>query len=177
MTANDDVSRAVIFREVDLDHDAEICLQFRIDSFVESFGSAERVFQAAGEGGKDYLAGLRAKNREWPGSCVHAWLGNEIIGQVEMRRQPADRSRAHVLLYYLRPDMRGRGFGSELDANVLRSSRAAGVDTTTLRVSPSNARAMAFYRKHGWHDRGRDPQHPDVHVMERSDTTSPRETS
>jgi hypothetical protein len=55
---------AVSFRELDVDRDADLCIRFRADSFAESFGSAERFFRAAGEGAQDYLAGLRAKNRE-----------------------------------------------------------------------------------------------------------------
>ena len=159
--------RPLHFREIDLDRDAEICIQFRIDSFVESFGSAERFLRTAGKDAQDYVQGLRAKNRDWPGSCVHAWLDEQIVGQIEVRREPADPSRAHVLLYYLRSDLRGRGFGKQLDAYVVGLCRAAGVHTTSLRVSPTNARAMAYYRKQGWHDRGPDTQHPEVHLMER----------
>jgi len=167
------MSQSLRFREIDLDQDAETCIQFRADSFVASFGSAERFYRAAGEGAKDYLEGLRSKNREWPGSCVHAWLGDTIAGQIELRRDRADPSRAHVLLYYLRPDLRGRGLGEQLDAYVRELCRAGGVHTTTLRVSPANSRAMAFYRRKGWHDRGRDADHPDVHLMERDDDRFP----
>jgi len=161
------MAQSLRFREIDLEKDAEICIQFRADSFVESFGSAERFYNAAGEAAKDYLAGLRSKNLEWPGSCVHAWLGDTIAGQIELRRDRADPSRAHVLLYYLRPDLRGLGLGEQLDVYVRELCRAAGVHTTTLRVSPGNRRAMAFYRRKGWHDRGLDADHPDVHIMER----------
>src|SRR5215468_5854468 len=141
------MSQSLRFREIDVDQDAETCIQFRADSFVESFGSAERFYRAAGEGAKDYLEGLRSKNREWPGSCVHAWLDEAIAGQIELRRDRADPSRAHVLLYYLRPDLRGRGLGEQLDAYVRELCRAAGVHRTTLRVSRENIRAMAFYRR------------------------------
>lgn len=163
------MSPSLRFREIDLDRDAETCIAFRADSFVESFGSAERFYRSAGEGAKDYLEGLRRKNREWPGSCVHAWIDDTIAGQIEIRRDRADASRAHVLLYYLRSDWRGRGLGEELDAYVRELCRAAGVRATTLRVSPENRRAMAFYRKQGWHDYGLDPEHPDVHIMERAE--------
>jgi ribosomal protein S18 acetylase RimI-like enzyme len=163
------MSQSLHFREIDLDRDAEICIQFRADSFVESFGSDERFYRAAGDGAKDYLEGLRSKNRDWPGSCVHAWLDDRIVGQIEVRRERTDPSRAHVLLYYLRPELRGLGFGEQLDAYVTRLCRAAGISAATLRVSPTNSRAMAFYHKRGWHDRGQDPAHLEVHIMERVD--------
>lgn len=92
------MSQSLRFREIDLERDAEICTQFRADSFVESFGSADGFYRAAGGGAKDYLEGLGRKNREWPGSCVHAWLDDTIVGQIELRRDRTDPSRAHVLL-------------------------------------------------------------------------------
>ena len=79
------------------------------------------------------------------------------------------RGAIRLLLYYLRPDLRDRGLGEQLDAYVRQLCRAAGVHTTTLRVSPENIRAMAFYLRHGWHDCGIDPDHPDVHMMERAE--------
>ena len=68
------MSPSLRFREIDLERDAETCIQFRADSFVESFGSAEGFLREAGAGAKNYLEGLGSKNRDWPGSCVHAWL-------------------------------------------------------------------------------------------------------
>jgi len=35
-----------------------------------------------------------------------------------------------------------------------------------LSVSPTNARALAFYRKHGWRDLGLRPGRDNVHLME-----------
>jgi ribosomal protein S18 acetylase RimI-like enzyme len=155
------------FHEIDVDRDRETCVQFRADSFAESFGSTDEFFRYAGPQGWSYLEGLRTKMQDWPGSCVHGWHADEIVGQIELRRDRTDRAYAHVLLYYLRPDARGRGFGDDLDTYVARFLREAGVRRATLRVSPTNLRAMAYYRKHGWRDRGPDPEHASVHVMER----------
>lgn len=165
------MSQSLRFREINVDQDAEISIQFRAESFVESFGSAERFYRVAGDGGKVYLEGLRNKNRDWPGSCAHAWLGEQIVGQVEIRRDATDPSRAHVLLYYLRSDFRGQGFGGQLDTYVRGLFRGAGVGIATLRVSPTNAPAVAFYCKQGWRDEGPDSEHPDVRVMQRVDDT------
>ena len=161
------MAQTLHFREIDVDRDADTCITFRADSFVESFGSAERFFTAAGDGAWRYLDGLKIKLRDWPGSCVHAWLDKEIVGQIEARRDKTDPARADVLLYYLRTDMRGGGYGEQLDAYVVALCHAAGVNTTFLRVSPTNARAVAFYRKLGWRDLGPDSDRPDVHVMSR----------
>jgi ribosomal protein S18 acetylase RimI-like enzyme len=158
---------AVLFRPIELEQDGETCVRFRADSFIESFGSADAFFREAGPQASGYLAGLRSKMEAWPGSCVHAWLDGEIVGQVEVRRDRTDKSRAHILLYYLRPDVRGQGFGDDLDAYVVTLLRNADVTHATLRVSPTNARAVAYYRKHGWHDMGQDPENRSVHLLER----------
>lgn len=155
------------FREIDTDRDGELTIRFRADSFTASFGAPDRFFADAGPGARDYLAKLREHNRDIPGSCVHAWHRDRIVGQVELRRDREDPTRARVLLYYLVADMRGSGLGDELDAYVDTVARRCGFRVAQLRVSPTNARALAYYRKHDWADRGPDPQHPEVHVMER----------
>lgn len=159
------------FRKIDIDRHGETCVRFRADSFVESFGSSDAFFREAGPDGSSYLVGLRAKMEEWAGSCVHAWHANEIVGQIELRRSRVDQASAHVLLFYLRPDQRGSGFGDELDTYVVTKLLEAHVSLATLRVSPSNARAIAYYKKHGWRDRGPDATHPSVHLMERELST------
>jgi GNAT superfamily N-acetyltransferase len=168
--AQDDVmddARRLELREIDTDRDGELTIRFRADSFTASFGSPDRFFADAGPGARDYLAKLREHNRDIPGSCVHAWLGDRIVGQLELRRDREDPTRARVLLYYLVADQRGSGLGDELDAHVDAVARRCGFSIAELRVSPTNARALAYYRKHGWSDRGPDPLHPEVHVMER----------
>ncbi len=156
------------FREIDVVFHAEEAVRFRADSFECSFGSPERFYEEAGPECRRYLDGLSAKNRDLPGSCVHVWLKSQIVGQVEVRRDPNDAHRAHVLLYYIIHEFRGRGLGKHLDTYVESLLRHAGVVSAWLRVSPTNARAMRFYQKHAWIDRGPDEQHPDVHVMEKN---------
>ncbi|HWZ91500.1 MAG TPA: hypothetical protein VNW92_21710 [Polyangiaceae bacterium] len=40
------------------------------------------------------------------------------------------------------------------------------VGTAQLNVSPTNLRALNYYRKHGWKDCGLRPGRDDVHLME-----------
>lgn len=47
---------------------------------------------------------------------------------------------------------------------------AHSVDTAQLSVSPTNARALAYYRKHHWRDLGLRPGRDDVHLMRRAIT-------
>jgi GNAT superfamily N-acetyltransferase len=155
------------FREIDVDRDAETCVRFRVDSFVECFGSADRFYQHMGENGERYLEGLRAKLKRLPGTCVHAWLGDRIVGQLELRCDLADAALGHVLLYYLTPEYRGSGLANALDNYAIAFLRQAGAVRAYLRVSPANARALAYYRKHGWQEPGADPERADVIRVER----------
>ena len=155
----------LVFRGIDLGRHAELCVQFRADSYVCGEGTSDRFFARAGPGGRDYVARLSTYMRDLPGSCVHARLGDEIVGQVETVRDPGDPSAGKVNLFYLRPDHRGRGLGGQLERYALDLFRGLGFRAAWLRVSPTNARAVAFYRKHGWVDAGRDEGVPDMRVM------------
>ena len=153
------------FREIDLDQHAALCVQFRADSYVCGDGTADRFYAHGGPGGRDYLDRLSTYMRDLPGSCVHAWLGGEIVGQVEMVRDPRDPSAGKVNLFYLRPDHRGRGLGGQLERYALDFLRGLGFGKAWLLVSPTNARALAFYKKQGWADAGRDERFPEMCVM------------
>ena len=155
----------LVFREIDLGRDGELCVRFRADSYVCGEGTAERFFARAGPGGRDYLARLAKYMQELPGSCVHAWLGEEIVGQVEMVRDPGDAGVGKVNLFYLRPDCRGRGLGGQLERYAVAFFRGRGFQEAWLRVSPTNGRAVAFYGKHGWVDVGRDEGVGEMRVM------------
>ena len=48
--------------------------------------------------------------------------------------------------------------------------RNRGVGSMQLSVSPTNARALAYYRKHGWRDLGLRPGRDNVHLWERDVT-------
>jgi GNAT superfamily N-acetyltransferase len=158
---------SLTFRDIDLSRHADVCVRFRADSYVCGDGSADRFWATAGPDGAKYLTRLADLSRDMPGSCVHAWLGDRIVGQVEMMRDPASPDAGKVNLFYLAPDFRGRGLGAQLERYAVDFLRDAGFTRAWLRVSPANARALAFYAKHGWQDRGRDRDHPTMQVMEK----------
>src|SRR5688572_20763220 len=107
------------FRQIDPDLSAELCVRFRADSYVCGEGTAERFYAGAGPGCRGYLGRLAERNRDLPGSCVHAWLGDQVIGQVELTRDPSDPAAGKVNLIYLAPEWRGRGLGRLLEAYAL----------------------------------------------------------
>ncbi|MGM9514640.1 GNAT family N-acetyltransferase [Roseateles sp. DB2] len=156
------------FRPIDLDRHGALCVEFRADSYVCGDGDDRRFWATAGPAGEAYLQRLASYMAALPGSCVHAWLGDEIVGQIELIRDPEEPSAGKVNLFYLRADRRGCGLGAQLEGYALTLLRDCGLSGAWLRVSSTNGRALAFYARHGWVDRGRDVQFPDMHIMRKA---------
>jgi ribosomal protein S18 acetylase RimI-like enzyme len=143
----------------------QLSVRFRADSFTCSFGSDERFYEADGKGDERYLAWLARRMHEMPGSCIHVWMNDVIIGQMEMGRFRGDPKVAYVYLYYLVPAYRNRGLGVQLDRYATAFLTDHGFRSARLSVSPTNRQAMRFYLKHGWLDLGPCSGHAEVHDM------------
>ena len=155
------------FLPIDLEKHQDVCLKFREDSFVVSFGSAASFYGSDGEGAERYLEWLKQRMSEIPGSCVHVWDGEHIIGQIEMRKSRDDAQAGYVNLFYLIPECRGKGLGSLLDEYAAMFFKRFGCKAARLSVSPTNSAAVKFYIKHGWKDLGMREDRTEVHIMEK----------
>jgi RimJ/RimL family protein N-acetyltransferase len=153
------------FREIDLAQHFDLCVAFRADASISSFGSADPFYLRAGDRCQDYKAQLSEQMKALPGSCVHVWLDGRIVGQIEMRRDPADPTRGYVRLFHLVPEERGQGLAAGLEEYSDDLLSRAGITFAWLRVSPSNERAVRHYLKHGWIDTG--PDRDTTHRMEK----------
>jgi ribosomal protein S18 acetylase RimI-like enzyme len=155
---------ALRFKPIHLNSDAEVCVRFRRDSFTCSFGR-DGFFDEAGPNGVEYLERLRQRQARFPDGYVHVWHGDKIIGQMEMQiiEEPPI---GYVNLFYLIPEMRGVGLAPALQAYAMAFCARHRVRLARLSVSPTNQRAIAFYRKHGWNDIGPRPGHEEVNLME-----------
>ena len=153
------------FEPIDLSSAAETAIRFQADAFQCSFNSTEAFYEADGKGHERYLVWLAERMRSLPGSCVHVWSGDTIIGQLQMGRSKADPQIGYVNLYYLASDYRNRGLGRRLDEYATAYLKSQGFGAARLNVSPTNAQAMHFYLKNGWRDLGPRPAHPEVHLM------------
>lgn len=161
----------LVFKPIDLDAHASVCVAFRRDSFICSFG-ADDFFREAGPKGVDYIARLRLRTARFSDGYVHVWHGDEIVGQMEMQVME-DPRRGYVNLFYLVEAMRGAGVSGELQDYAMGFMRRQGVQVAQLSVSPTNARALAYYRKHGWRDLGLRPGRDNVNLMERAVPAAP----
>ena len=161
------------FERIRLPDTASICLDFREDSFVCSFGNSCEFYGEDGQGGVRYLKVLQERIHAFPGSCVHAKLNDEIVGQIEIRRVAESESEAYVNLYYLAPHMRGKGYAKQLDDYVVTFLRKHKILTASLSVSKSNTVAIIFYQRQGWTVLGPRKGRPGLLTMSRNITTQP----
>jgi len=148
------------FRCVDFESDFETCLAFRKDSFICSFPESDEWKERWDP--DHYTAHIRDFAKRYPLGVVHIWSEKEIIGQLEF---DYGNNNGHVYLYYLRPDVRGTEAATLIHEYVVSELKKAGCDTASLRVSPLNARAISYYKKHGWQDRGLDAERKHVHTF------------
>jgi GNAT superfamily N-acetyltransferase len=155
----------LLIKPIDLDDHGSEAVANRADSFEVSFGSAGEFFSAYRKDGSLYLDHLRGRMAEQPGSCVHAWNGSTLVGQIELRDGREDPQEGYVNLYYLVPRLRGRGLGQELDAYAIRWFLDRGMTSAALGVSRTNARALRFYKKMGWVSCGEHPKGKNAILM------------
>ena len=142
------------FEPIDLGRDGDRCVAFREDAYTLSYGDADRFHGSDGLGAVRYLEKMRQRCERYPGSCVHAWEGDRIVGQIELTRLTDAWDTGHVAFYYLVPEVRGRGYGPQLDAYALRYFTQVGCSAVQLGVARSNTRAIRFYQLHGWVEEG-----------------------
>ncbi len=159
---------AIAFIPIDLESTADLCVRFRRDAMAESFADgAERFDLASGENHQHYLDWLQQRLQEFPEGCVHILESSSIVGQIEMQLT-GQQTLTYLNMLYLVPEARGRGLGNQLHDYIIQIFQQVGVVKAQLSVSPTNQRALAFYKKHHWQDLGPRPEDPELHLMELS---------
>ncbi|WP_042220916.1 GNAT family N-acetyltransferase [Oceanobacillus manasiensis] len=133
------------FETMDLTKHQKTVIAFRKDSFKASFGDT------AGFGDEDdYLHWLGEKISTFPKGFVMVLEDGEYIGQLELSiKDYKGESIGYIHLFYLVPEKRGKGRGVDLFHYAKAFFLESKVEHYHLRVSPSNKRALTFYRKIG----------------------------
>lgn len=157
----------ISIKPVQLDLHKDICISFREDSFVVSFGDAKKFYEEDGKGAERYIEWLRGKILKDVLTVVHIWQDNEIIGQIEMGGPFKDPLCGYINLYYIIPSKRGIGLGKALDQHAMEYFKNKQMERVQLSVSPANLQAVSYYKKMGWIDLGPREGHPEVHMMEK----------
>src|SRR5690348_2151045 len=133
------------YRTIHLPNDAALVARNRRYACIETFGN-----DACFEGDVRYLAWLKDKVEEFPDGFVLAFAGSRCVGHLELE-VPYGLSAGYVNLFYIMREFRGSGYGARLHAFAERYFRSWEAHRIELHVSPTNRRAMEFYRKLGYH--------------------------
>lgn len=137
------------FVQIDLRIHLDLVLKFRRDSFKVSFGDESGLDE------EEYINWLAEYIKKFPDGFVLVKEDGKYIGQLELSIREYEGKRiGYVHLYYLIPEMRGRGLGENLTQYALKFFKENLVDEYHLRVSPTNKRAITFYRKSGLEEIG-----------------------
>jgi RimJ/RimL family protein N-acetyltransferase len=140
----------VKFEKIDIKKHRDEVVKFRKDSFKISFGDTSGFGEE-----EEYLHWLDEKIRDFPKGIVLVEEDGKYIGQLELTiRQYECREIGYVNLYYLIPEMRGKGKGKELHNYAKQFFQNNKVSEYHLRVSPSNTAAIKFYLKVGMKEFG-----------------------
>lgn len=137
------------FDDIDIEQHQDQVVKFRKDSFKVSFGDNSNFDQ------EEYLNWLEGKINDFSKGFVLVKEDGEFIGQLELSiRKYEDRNIGYVHLYYLIPEIRGKGKGTELHNYAKEFFNNHKVNEYHLRVSPTNTTAIMFYRKIGMEEVG-----------------------
>jgi GNAT superfamily N-acetyltransferase len=136
---------------INLDRDADLCIEIRKDSFIQSYGSAHRFLGDDQRGAERYLIWLQEKSSARPGSCCHLWHNGQVLGQLEVGATSNDLLEGWIFLVYIVSAWRRRGLGSYILEYCEGFLRHAGFHTAGLTVGRSNAAALTLYTQNGWH--------------------------
>ena len=150
---------------IELERDAQACIDFRRDSYYASFGTGEGCDAEMGRDGQLYLEKLRKRMAQVPEGNAHVWHGDQLIGQTEMRLEP-EPDIGYVNLFYLRPEWRKRGLGWRLHEHAVDVFTRRGMRAMHLSVSRTNEPAIAFYRRLGWRRVGFRPNKETMEILE-----------
>lgn len=140
--------------------DAPALAEFAARTFAEAFGPANRP-----ENLEAYLAsayGLAQQGRELADPEYITVLiqgGDSLVAYAQVRRHPppacvVGEEPVELHRFYVDRPWHGQGVAKRLMEAVYAAARDLGGRTLWLGVWERNPRAMAFYRKSGWHDTG-----------------------
>lgn len=138
------VLSGLTYRTIDADRDAELVAENHRDACVHSFGDDARY-----EGRERYLPWLRGKAEEFPDGFVLALYEGMCVGHLELE-VPYGSDTGYVNLFYVTTPFRGQGYGRLLNEYAEHYFRCWEADRAELHVSPTNIRAVGFYRHMGY---------------------------
>src|SRR4051795_1680848 len=135
---------ALSYRTIDPVADADFAIRAYLDACRASYGNEESFL-----GRSRHLAWLSSRIEEFPDGHLLALVDGKPVGQMELQ-VPYGLPEGYVNLYYVIPELRGRGFARRMHEQAVRYFQSWEADRIELHVSGSNERAMGFYRSLGY---------------------------
>ncbi len=132
------------YRTIDADTDAQLCWENQRDACFATFGNDRHLMPR-----HRHLRWLREKIEEFPDGFVLAFQDDQCIGELQLQ-VPYGLSTGYINLYHVRASFRGKGYGRLLHACADRYFRSWEATRIELHVSPTNQRAIRFYRAMGY---------------------------
>lgn len=135
------------FVSVDLNKYLELCIEFRRDTHILSYGT-DKTFDR--NQCIDWFNQLKESNNK---GFVHIIINEKIVGQLEFKSaiEAAEGNLSgYINLLYLIPEYRGKGYGLKLQNYIFSKFHADGCSLAYLRYLPENNKAGLFYLKNGW---------------------------
>lgn len=138
------------FEQVDLTKNLAICLSFRRDAHMLSYGNDD-AFNI-----EECTAWFNSLKESNPAGFLHVLLNNNIIGQLEFKSAIKfdQELTGYINLIYLLPEHRGKGYGAQLQQYMFALFKFDGCTAAYLRYLPANKIAGNFYIKQGWKPEG-----------------------
>lgn len=149
------------FRSASIEHDLPLVEEFWLDSWRAVYGSL-RGFDA-----QTIRSETRRMLKQNPDSVCFAMLDDKEIGIVAMDSTDLSLDdHGHISLFAIAPEFRGKRLAVQLLGQAVSFYRRLGRKYLKLYVSPTNHRAIRFYKKNDFIEKGYGPNyHNNLLVM------------
>jgi ribosomal protein S18 acetylase RimI-like enzyme len=141
-------TQSLSYRTIDLRIDESLVVAHQLDACTCSFGNASRF-----QGASRYFGWLESKLEEFPDGFLMAFMGDKCVGQIELE-VPYGLSAGYANLFYVTPEFRRMGFGRLLHNRAEMYFRSWEATRINLHCSPTNERALIFYKRLGYRRAG-----------------------
>ncbi|MGG1396906.1 GNAT family N-acetyltransferase [Bacillus salipaludis] len=131
-------------RLIDIENDKDLLIQFRKDTYIQSFGTEEGFDETS------YINRMRERVNKLPDGQLIVEYDNTPVGQIGLGiLDYCGTQIGYVNLIYLLSEYRGKGLGKDLIRYAENFFRDMNVSEYHLRVSPTNERAIQLYTNSG----------------------------
>ncbi len=136
---------------VDLNTNLELCIQFRRDTHILSYGTDETFDR------DQCIDWFNQQKQSNANGFLHVICDGAIVGQLEFKSALDDAEKGllgYINLIYLIPEYRGKGYGIKLQNYIFTQFKEDKCTSAYLRYLPDNRSAGIFYLKNGWSKSG-----------------------